>query len=275
MAKLNIIILPIYKSLPSWNEMISFNQCLNVLSKHPMCIITYKELDISYYTNLLKEEKIVYKIEYFNKNYFENIAGYNKLMLSSKLYKRFEDFKYILIYQLDAWVFRDELDHWCQKEFDYIGAPWFENYSLEGTKIQEFAGNGGFSLRKVKSIIEIFNSHRLYKSPKELFLHDFKNHTFLIFCLRIPLNLVKSLGYRNTFKYFHTNIYSSNEDILLANIIPKYFPDFKVAHHYEAVPFAFECQPEKLYELNKGNLPFGCHGWHIYNFEFWKRFIVK
>lgn len=30
-----------------------------------------------------------------------------------------------MIYQLDAWVFNDELSSWCSLGYDYIGAPFF------------------------------------------------------------------------------------------------------------------------------------------------------
>jgi hypothetical protein len=62
-------------------------------------------------------------VESFPKRYFENIEGYNELLLSASFYERFLDTKYILIYQLDAFVFKDELQEWCDKGYDYI-APW-------------------------------------------------------------------------------------------------------------------------------------------------------
>ena len=45
-------------------------------------------------------------------------------MLSPEFYRRFSDTDYILVCQLDAYIFRDELLSWCKKEYDYIGAPW-------------------------------------------------------------------------------------------------------------------------------------------------------
>ena len=93
-------------------------------------------------------------------------------MLSAEFYERFLNSKYLLIYQLDAYVFKDELTAWCNRGFDYVGAPWtikkkYENpiykpvlaiksfiYKLKG-KPSRYAwlgnkvGNGGLSLRKV------------------------------------------------------------------------------------------------------------------------------
>jgi len=92
-------------------------------------------------------------------------------MLSLEFYKRFLNYKFILIYQLDAFVFNDELAFWCNKDYDYIGAPWSDissrsifkelrsklplrykyYYIRKLSNINKFVGNGGFSLRKVVS----------------------------------------------------------------------------------------------------------------------------
>jgi len=44
-------------------------------------------------------------------------------MMSPAFYDAFKAFDYILIYQLDAFVFRDELEYFCSLGYDYIGAP--------------------------------------------------------------------------------------------------------------------------------------------------------
>ena len=39
------------------------------------------------------------------------------------LYSRFEKYEYMLIYQLDAFVFSDRLMEFVEAGYDYIGAP--------------------------------------------------------------------------------------------------------------------------------------------------------
>ena len=51
------------------------------------------------------------------------------LMLSPFFYESFLDFKYVLIHQLDVFIFKDELNYWCNQNYDYIGAPWFKDSS--------------------------------------------------------------------------------------------------------------------------------------------------
>ena len=62
----------------------------------------------------------------FNDTYFESIYGYNQLMLNVEFYEAFSK-KYILIYQTDAFIFKDDLNYWCEKDYDYIGAPWIRS----------------------------------------------------------------------------------------------------------------------------------------------------
>ena len=64
--------------------------------------------------------------KYFEKKYFEGLAGYNKLMLSDEFYSAFSSYVYILICQPDVFVFADTLLQWAQKGYDYIGAPWIK-----------------------------------------------------------------------------------------------------------------------------------------------------
>lgn len=88
------------------------------------------------------------------------------MLLDPKFYARFADYEFMLIYQTDAYVFRHELQTWCDKGFDYVGAPWTENSNewfqdligkkggskIGSTIFYPTAGNGGFSLRSVAKI---------------------------------------------------------------------------------------------------------------------------
>jgi hypothetical protein len=60
------------------------------------------------------------------------------------------------------------------------------------------------------------------------------------------------------------------EDTFWAFFATSYDPFFKVPGFDEALEFAFEHSPAKCFELNKGRLPFGCHGWEKYDIEFWR-----
>lgn len=143
------VVIPIYKSELSWFEKISLEQVLKVLNNYPIIFVSPDDLEFNY----LPTETSYLTIK-FSKKYFESVSSYSRLMLSVDFYKYFLDYEYILIYQLDAFVFSDQLLRFCQLEYDYIGAPWplrVGNYKNEVL----YVGNGGFSLRKVKSCLKL------------------------------------------------------------------------------------------------------------------------
>lgn len=86
----------------------------------------------------------------FNDRYFNSVENYNDLMLNSIFYESFKYYEYMLIVQLDSYVFENQLDFFCDLGYDYIGGlhltPW--------TGDELINGNGGFCLRKIKSFIE-------------------------------------------------------------------------------------------------------------------------
>lgn len=235
-----IIAIPAYKKDPTEFEKISFIQCCKVLGKHTFSLVCPNDLDISVYEKIFNSYNINFTIARFENDFFESAEKYNCLMLSIDFYKKFEEYEFMLVYQLDAYVFRSELDYWCEKDFDYIGAPWFENFSLSNanSKLLDIAGNGGFSLRKISSFVKVLN----HTKKTAVFIREY---------------------IRN----------GQNEDVFFAKFAKNIKDDFKVANSKEAMHFSFECQPRKLYEMIDNKLPFGCHGWERYDFDFWESFI--
>ena len=47
-------------------------------------------------------------------------------------------------------------------------------------------------------------------------------------------------------------------------------PEFKVAKADVNYKFSFEVFPRRLYEMNNNELPFGCHAFERYDYEFFK-----
>lgn len=258
-----IIVIPVYKSTPLWNEDISFTRCIEILSGQTICIITHRDLDISYYSEVLNKAELSYKIKYFDKKYFKSLRGYNQLMLSCDFYKRFSIYEYMLIYQLDAYVFRDELEYWCKQRYDYIGAPWFEGWhdAVADSPIIG-VGNGGFSLRRTRSMIRLLKTVKYYEFTERLIEVSkldklLKNSVLLSKLIRRIIKIKRN---------------NKNEDLYIYNL-SLVFRWFKIAPSSEALRFSFDANPEVLYKLNNNKLPFGCHAWERYNPNFWSQFI--
>lgn len=259
------VTIPIYKENPTDWEKASFRQVLKVLCNYDIYIYTHLGLDLSVYYNIARSLNKQLHIEYFDKGFFSSVKGYNRFCLTVDFYKRVSLYEYMLIYQLDAWVFRDELEYWCNKGYDYIGAPFTPPWGIK----EWLVGNGGFSLRRTSFHIRLLS----YKYPLSIFI-DLKHGVrgFL-------KSIIKSFGVCNTVSWWVNYKYKQfNEDWLISNIFGKIskksiFQPQKPSVN-EAATFSFERSPSFFYEICGNRLPFGCHAFEKYEFDtFWKKHI--
>ena len=251
------VIIPVYKAHFSAYELIALKQCLLVLKNYPVIIIKPHSLLIP--SDIPGIEKVTTIT--FDEEYFSSIHGYNRLMLSEMFYSRFINYRYILIYQLDAFVFSDQLTYWCGQGYDYIGAPWlgkkrawpgkivnriktylYVRYNAKypdglpkiGKQLENRVGNGGLSLRRV----EIFKEY----------------------CAGYQYAINKYLSMQHPW---------FNEDIFWSIEINRKKHNLKIPGLKRSLRFAFETRPDIALEINSGQLPFGCHAWDKY-ISFWK-----
>lgn len=254
------IIIPLYKNSLSEDEWISLDRCFHVLNRYDICFAVPEDMDMAPIEKR-SGKRTVYR---FEKSYFEGLTGYNRLMLSPEFYEAFLDTKYILIYQTDVFVFRDELEQWCNHNFDYIGAPWIPKrkyarwyYHLffnlkkgynrlfkasDYTELFYKVGNGGFSLRKVEAF------YKIAKNDREII------EKYISQCSR------------NRF----------NEDVFWSIEANRKEHRLRIPSWREAIAFAFDKLPEEAYQIHGHQLPFGCHGWNKpAMITFWRPIIEK
>ncbi len=261
--KNNIIVIPVHKEMPTADERLSLRQGASVLKQHRVCIVCPDSLNVDEYVRVLSECGAEWFVERFAARFFDGIKGYNLLMLDADFYRRFNAYGYMLIYQLDAWVFRDELDEWCGKGYDYIGAPWIEE--VNGELKPASVGNGGFSLRRIQHFIDVLSYRGPVRKGSQLDLKSsLKNCIYRLFY---------SIGYQNTVAYYKKDE-TLYEDIFLSIFLSDTKLRAKMPSPEEASRFAFEKHPSLLYSKN-GKLPFGCHAWRKYEYEtFWENYIA-
>lgn len=242
------VVIPIYKPHPNKDETHSLCQCLKILQYYDIFFVTFESLDTHCYDVIVKQSKTHCIYEYFDKKFFDGISGYNKLMLSEEFYEHFISYDYILLYQLDAYIFRNELSKWCNLNYSFLGAPLPQNLSTAvedaHNKISKYkvsiqhSFNGGASLRKTSDFIQTIRDN------KEL------------------IN-----GWYND---------GLNEDIIFSAL----FLNNEFPSDAEAREFSFDMFPKEELDKNGRKLPMLCHGWtkskkenHVYNREFWLRYI--
>ena len=270
-----IVVIPVYEERPNQEELRAFRNNIKILKAHPICLITFEECDTTIYQNIAREESVSLKYKYFSHDRFRSVASYNGLCLSTTFYNQFSDYEYMLICQLDVWIFRDELSLWCSRGYDYIGAPIYYPYNVNHfTQKFRAIGNGGLCLRRIQYCLDILSSdlNRILLKPIPLlkmywylFLYDETYTCSWVKRLSIlPLTIAKIFGFRNSFQYFASR--NLNEDLLLGSWINQSWhytanlPDEITAAH-----FSIEVNAEMLLKRMNGKLPMGVHAYEKWN----------
>jgi hypothetical protein len=258
-----IILIIAHKELPTELEKASLKQCLKILGSHPIRLVCPKGLNITEYLKIAPNVQF----EFINPKWQANYTMFNRLKVIPLLYKKFSHYKYILFYELDAWVFRDELLYWCAKNYDYIGAPWLEGWKNAKPDAPIIGiGNGGFSLRKVKSHLKALHSFSYIKKPGQLYEEFLANKNIGGF-----ITWLKNLTISNN-TYILFNDYYLHEDVFWGVIVSGNFKWYQLPSTEEALRFSIEAAPAR-YITSPAKLPFGCHAWPKNDPEFWKKHI--
>jgi hypothetical protein len=258
------VVIPVHKPRLTDAETASLRQVQAVLGHYPIVLAAPESLTPDAYAAVCSGIEVA-KFEDF---WFQGFRQHQRLMISRQFYHRFERYTHLLIYHLDAWVFRDELQYWCQQPFDYIGAPWRSGFDPQGQPQFHSAGNGGFSLRRVEAFLNTLAmfDHRRHKSSLDLFREVAvrSGMSRLKHLASLPLKL---LGVGNSLRKFYDH-YPYTEDKFWAQSAALANPSFRVAPVDIASCFSFEASPEFLWDKQGKTLPFGCHAWR-YEQAFW------
>lgn len=260
------VVIPIYKEELTTYEIISLQQCYSILWNYPIVFVCPKNMESG---KFYQSQKSKGQFVFLDNANFESIITYNHMLLSVWFYELFKAYKYILIYQLDCFVFKDDLMLWVDKGYSYIGAPWFKWNSANGNSDELIGvGNGGFSLRRVQDCIILLKSSKKINSIKILLDRKRESNKMHFWAASLK-RYWRSYSF-NTVK----NDFSINEDKIFS-LASMRFQNFKIPLPSEALSFAFEKQPNKLYKINGNQLPFGCHAWERNELNFYKPIFKK
>lgn len=217
------IAIPVYRALVDPLEILSFLR-LRQLTTQDVYLVAPEALNLDSYRQFwpdIRESR-------FEARHFRDIAAYNRLLLSTAFYGRFaSEYDWLLIHQLDAFLFHGNLEGFCAMPYDYFGAPWVPAQlirpriahprllQLFGHRIE--VGNGGLSLRRLGATLRLLADRK----------RDAAN-------------------------------WKNNEDGFFS-YWGRFSPDYRSCPMETARRFAFESEPSRLLEMNGGALPFGCH----------------
>jgi hypothetical protein len=174
----------------------------------------------------------------------------------------------MLLYQLDAWVLEGEIEEFLELNYDYIGAPIFKHNSNIVPEVIDGGGNGGVTLRKISSALDVLHNTNMFFSAKKYFKKIGYDYNFK----KNPIKYIfkKYLSY---FIYFNTNSslwpFALQEDVFWSVLVPDIYPKFKVPSLEIASKFSFDLYPSKVYNYCKC-LPLFIHAWEKNNDGFFE-----
>lgn len=260
------IVIPIYKKELDCVEEISLKRLRKVLvddkmnvgvwhemkDYSPVYLVCPKGLDTSEYEKIYNvgDKEIDLKKVEFDPKYFESTATYSQLCISYDFYNSFSEYEYMLIYQLDCYLFEDKIDEWCNKGYDYIGGPILSTdcgwdtvkESQKGKQWQPYVGNGGLSLRKISTFKEVTDPNGELR--QEYNLTD---------------DVLKKVIFED--KYFFNDLYN--------------YYQFDIPSWREAIYFALDMSVDIIYNYFKWDgKPMGIHSVDK-NIRWWKKVIPE
>jgi hypothetical protein len=234
------VTIPIYKLKLTKSELFNITTSIKNLNNFDIYIYAPESLNTEYYQEKFKAIKVIR----FPDKFFNSIQEYSRLMLSLDFYNSFNKYTYILVCQPDAIALKPELQYWINQQYDYIGAPWPNGFEYtitsdfhhipEGVKCKSFVGNGGFSLRKIDSCLELFKEFPSIRSE------------WLEF------------GHAEDLFFGFTSVLSKK---------------FRIPNLLISALFSHETEPEYLFKLIGNQIPFGCHAYEKHAPEHWKTII--
>ena len=230
------ICVPVYKDSLSEQETRGLHYSLRFFDKDQVKFVAPTSLPTDFYKDHFPGVDYLF----FPETYFQSERTYSKLLLSLDFYRAITS-KFLLILQTDALIFSNALDYWVDQDYDYIGAPWAGGIDFAfpaltpnlpaGGSIRPSVGNGGLSLRKVSTMVDV-----LQKFP-------------------VQAEIWRGVG--------------NPEDVFLGMAL-QLLPNARLPNMYTAALFSIETLPSFYLGLINGGVPFGCHAYDKYEPELWK-----
>ena len=233
------IVIPVYKDKLDCTEELSLKRLYEVIDEDThVYLVCPKGMNIDEYKKIYPS----IKLKEFDKKWFESTVSYSQLLINYNFYKSFDKYTYMCIYQLDCYIFKNEIGKWCDKGYDYVGAPIISEMAgwsevMKNGKWKPAVGNGGFSIRKISTFKDLTN-------PKG----EFRTY------YNIDDEILSKVKFED--KYF-------------CNDIIRYY-DIEIPDWREACLFAIDMNADIFYNNFKlKELPVGCHAWPK-NIRYWK-----
>ncbi len=281
------VCIPVHTAKLNKYEIISIRSHFSKLKNHDIFILI-PESKKNKIISVLEKNKIyrsAYKIHEVKDIYLNHSDNFQILMLKPEFYNFYKSYTHILLAQMDAYTFSDQLISWCKKDLHYIGAPCYY-YDRNWTNKLYFCGVGGFSLRSIKKTLEVLKKNQdIYKFND--FIIQSKNHNFkgklILFLKYVATKVLRKDRLRRSFikskldKFLRGLYIFINEDEIYGYYLPKYNASFKVGNLNQSKNFCLNSNVKNLLKNIAPKYPFGAHAWFNYpeNLKEWRKHIEE
>jgi hypothetical protein len=261
-------------------ERISLQRHLTVLRKFDRYLLVPSSLKAAVRSDLLESfvDATDVRFHQVEDAWLDSHRSYNQLMLTLDFYAHYESYSHMLIAQLDAYTFDNQLVEWCQMPFSYIGAPIYKfgSYWEDDTLCM---GNGGYSLRHVDSFIRALSKNPVIHRWSDLAeqLQPFNAKGKLVKIARYLPCWLRGFNRLRQDTNQLARWAGVNEDVCYAKLLPAVDSAFKTAGYRDSVHFCVDWHVERQLDFLNGRLPFGAHGWWSWpeNIKAWTPYIEE
>lgn len=176
-----------------------------------------------------------------SRNSMLSVETYCRFLLEPDFYNYFLLYDRVLIVQVDAILLRDDILAWVEKDFDYIGAPWFNRLVFRPEFYRSINSNAGDRL-------DVGNGGLCMLNPRS-FLHLQRK-------------------YREIFKSFYKYTGPNAGQEALYSFLCREDQFFKLSSRSEACLFSLELEARRQI-LEQKVLPMGFHAVYKYDLDLW------
>ena len=152
------------------------NNSLECLPDNWNIILFHGNRNAEYSKNIANDLNVVYtgRLSLVHLNIENlNMKTYSEILADRHIIYDYINTEYFIVFQTDSMIFKRNaylLDEMLHGNYDYLGAPWFET-DYKPPSERDLIGNGGFSLRKTKTMIEIIEKHKYNENNSTEFEH--------------------------------------------------------------------------------------------------------
>lgn len=132
-----------------------------------------------------------------------SVSEYSKLLASKYFWNLFNSDK-ILLYQEDTCIFKSNIDEFL--DYDYIGAPWPKSSNINKYNV----GNGGFSLRSKKIMIEVIEKINIFDVKYTQKYIDTPAEDIYFTKVMSENNIGKIADMETAYKFSHESLINNN-----------------------------------------------------------------